>query len=96
MRLNNNTKRQIDELAERLGILEPQIVRWRARKELEIEYYPSNGNGNGKKDEPDEFDLLEQEKAWYQELTRHGYTFESLCNPVNSDRVWMLYQNWSR
>ena len=44
----------------------------------------------------DEFDELDDEDAWYEELARNGYvTPESICNPFSSNRIWNLYVNWS-
>jgi hypothetical protein len=36
-----------------------------------------------------------EEEAWDQELAKHGFTYESLSDPNNSERVWALFKRWS-
>jgi hypothetical protein len=104
--LNNNIKKHLfDDITERVGALDAKIVGWRARKELSVDYIPNGGNSNntsnnssGSKDDDDngEFTRFDKEEIWHQELSKHGFSYESLCNPANSDRVWILYEKWCR
>ena len=97
MRLNDYIDKRIDELdlSERIASLRRGLS---DNNNGNNSNSPSNGgSGTRKQDEPDEFDLQDMEDRWYQELQRHGISFEMLTNDsVSSEVVYGIYQEWIR
>ena len=80
--MSNHSKKQIDDLLERLGVLDARVLRYKAKKELTIKYLSNGNNGGVMVEQDDEFSKVDDEETWYVELAKHGMILTKHCQTL--------------